>query len=457
MTGEGYSSLLPPKNSLQRRLSLALAAGLTVLWLMGTLAAGYILRDEIDEVFDSALQEVVQRVLPLAYTEILNRESGDAAPQHLAQVGDHKEYITYIVRDAQGRVLLQSHDAEPERFPLAPSDGFQSIHNARYYTERAVKGSIIVTATERQGHRQNAVIDAVKMLIWPLALLLPLGILGIWGAIVWTFRPVMALRDAIESRGSGHLAPLEIAPLPAEIGPMAEAVNRLMERLRRAFDAERTFTANSAHELRTPIAAALAHTQRLRTELAPGAQQERAGEIEAALRRLARLSEKLLQLAKAEGSGLISDQPVDLAPVLALVIEDFERNPKNAARLDVEMPESIAVRSRIDMDAFAILARNLIENALKYGDPKQPVIVRLEANALFSVANHGVLILPSELARLTRRFERGASDADGSGLGLAIASTIAEGIGARLELLSPASTFTDGFEARVQLPSVPEP
>lgn len=444
--------LFPPKGSLQRRLSLMLAFGFTALWLAGTLAAGFILREEIDEVFDSALQEVVQRVLPLAYTEILSRESGDAAPQHLAPVGAHKEYITYVVRDDKGRVLLQSHDAEPEYFPHNPVHGFLSGQNTRFYTENAVKGTIIVTAAERPGHRQKALLDAVKMLVWPLVLVLPLGILGTWGAISLAFRPVVRLRNDIEHRGGGNLAPLDTSLLPGEIGPIAEAINRLMERLRRTLDAERAFTANSAHELRTPVAGALAHTQRLLAELAKGPHRDRASEIEAALHRLARLSEKLLQLAKAEGSGLMAETPANLVPVLGLVVEDFTRQSAVADRLEIEAPASGAALSLIDIDAFAILARNLVENALKHGDPKQPVRVTLDEDALFSVSNRGTIVAKAVLDRLTNRFERGSSEADGSGLGLAIASTIAAGIGSKLELHSPAPGFPDGFEARIRLP-----
>ena len=84
------------------------------------MGAGLIIRGEIDEVFDSALQEVAQRVLPLAYIEVLDRDGDapdDAPAQRIASVIAHEEYITYIVRDAKGRVLLQSHDADPAAFP----------------------------------------------------------------------------------------------------------------------------------------------------------------------------------------------------------------------------------------------------------------------------------------------------------------------------------------------------
>ena len=74
------------KNSLQRRLSLGLAIGVTGLWLVATVGAGLILRHEIDEVFDSALQEVAQRVLPLAYIEVLDRDTG--CPRRCARAAD---------------------------------------------------------------------------------------------------------------------------------------------------------------------------------------------------------------------------------------------------------------------------------------------------------------------------------------------------------------------------------
>ncbi|MFN3672723.1 MAG: histidine kinase dimerization/phospho-acceptor domain-containing protein, partial [Bosea sp. (in: a-proteobacteria)] len=291
---------LPPKGSLQRRLAFGLWGGFLALWLLATAVAGLLLQHEIDEVFDSALQEVVQRVLPLAYSEILSREA-EAEPslQQIASVGAHREYITYMVRDASGRNLLQSHDADPTQFPPNPAHGFSDGPTSRLYTEVAVSGTIVVTAAERPGHRQKAVRDAIKTLAWPLILLLPLGIAGTWILVATTLRPVAAFRREIEARGSGHLAPVSVRGLPSEIAPVAEAVNALMARLRRALDAERSFTANSAHELRTPVAAALAQAQRLGAELPEGAARARTVEIETALKRLARLSEKLLQLARA--------------------------------------------------------------------------------------------------------------------------------------------------------------
>lgn len=440
---------LPPSGSLQRRLALALTGGVVALWLMATVAAGLLLRHEIDEVFDSALQEVVQRVLPLAYTEILNREAdAEPGPQQVTSVGAHREYITYVVRDAAGKSLLQSHDADPSQFPPRPAHGFSDGPTSRLYTEVAVSGTLVVTAAERPGHRQKAVRDAIKVLAWPLILLLPLGIAGTWILVAITLRPVGAFRHEIELRGGGHLAPVSVAGLPSEIAPVAEAVNALMARVRRALDAERSFTANSAHELRTPVAAALAQTQRLRAELPDGPTRSRTAEIEAALQRLARLSEKLLQLARAEGAGLLADTPQDLAPALPIVLRDLKAD----GEVELVLPGEGRFVSTLDIDAFAILARNLIENALRHGDGSRPVRVTLTEGGCFSVANAGQILPPTTIVGMTRRFMRGSTAADGTGLGLSIVQAIIRGVGGDFAFTSPAPGEADGLEVRVQLP-----
>ncbi len=437
--------------SLGRRLGLWLAVSVTALWLAAATVAGLVLRREIDDVFDSALEEVAQRVLPLAYSELLSREDGDA-PQRMAPIGTHREYISYVVRDAAGRELLQSSDADLMDIPRALAPGFHTTHHLRTFTISAVQGTISVTTAEHLGHRKNAVRSAVMALIWPLVALVPIALVAVWLAIRLSLRPVVAFRTAIEARGRGNLSAVAASGLPEEIAPVASSVNALLERLRGALEAERGFTANSAHELRTPIAAALAQTQRLMAELHEGPERERARAIATALKRLSRLSEKLLQLAKAEGGGLLAEAPAPLAPVLRHVIEEISRQSEQADDLDVLIPTEGGPVSDIDPDAFAILARNLIENALKHRAPDTPVTVRLAEDVL-DVSNAGAVVPASELERLTRPFERGPTQADGSGLGLAIGAAVCRGAGLSLELASPVPGRSDGFRATVRFPT----
>ncbi|MBE0529565.1 MAG: sensor histidine kinase N-terminal domain-containing protein [Rhodospirillales bacterium] len=437
--------------SLQRRLGVGLAAGVTLMWLAATLGAGIVVRHELDEAFDSALQETAQRLLPLAVIGIIERDGSTA--QAVTALGKHEEFLTYLVRDKSGRVLLRSHDADPEKFPAEPSRGFRQTATHRIYGEAAISGTIFIQVAEPLAHRRSAALEASAALFLPLFFLVPVSLLGVWVFVRRSMRPVIGLKEEIEARGGADLSPLAARALPTEIGPITDAVNRLMERVRRTLETERSFTANSAHELRTPIAATLAQTQRLIAEAPEGPVRDRAHRIEGLLHDLARLSEKLMQLAKAEGSALLSERPQDLAGVLVHVLDEFRRKEEPSERLRLLLPEGASLMSPMDPDAFGVLMRNLIENALKHGEPGRPIDVSVMDDNVIRVTNDGPVVPPDALARLKERFARGATRAKGAGLGLAIAEAIATGAGGELLLLSPAGGRQGGFEAVVRLPA----
>lgn len=434
-------------SSLQKRLGLGLTLGMTLLWLGATVSAWLVVQHELDEAFDSALEETAQRILPLAVLEISNREAPREA-QHVATLKMHKEYLTYLVRDAKGEILMQSHDANPKIFNKQPSEGFSTTKKYRLYGASALRETLFIEIAEPLGHRREAAREALFALLLPLLALIPISLLGTWLFVRISLRSVLAYRHAVEARGAGNLSPINVARLPAEIDPLADAVNHLLERLRKALEAERSFTANSAHELRTPLATTLAQIQRLRHEAPEGPLRLRAEKIENSLRELARLSEKLMQLAKAEGGGLLSEVPQDLIPLLAHVVDEW--NHSSGQRIELRLPSQASVYSAIDPDAFGILLRNLIENALKYGAADQPIEVSLTDQALLRVVNGGRAVPEPVLQQLTERFVRGHSEVSGSGLGLAIAKTIVQGIGASMTLASPATGREEGFEVNVQ-------
>ncbi|WP_460135356.1 sensor histidine kinase [Pseudomonas sp. S1_E04] len=433
--------------SLQKRLGLGLTLGMTLLWLGATVGAWLMLQQELNEAFDSALEETAQRILPLAVLEISNREDPSAA-QHISGLKLHKEHLTYLVRDAQGQILMQSHDANPKIFNTQPAEGFSTTGKYRLYGASALRNTLFIEIAEPLAHRREAAREAVCALLIPLLALIPISLLGTWLFVRVSLRSVLAYGRAVEARGAGDLSPIRVERLPAEIDPLADAINHLLERLRKALEAERSFTANSAHELRTPLAATLAQIQRLRHEAPEGPLRLRAAKIENALRELSRLSEKLMQLAKAEGGGLLSEVPQDLIPLLAHGVDEWRHS--SAQRIRLQLPTQGSVYSAIDADAFGILLRNLIENALKYGAADQSVDVILTEQALLRVINGGPAVPAPVLQRLTERFVRGASASSGSGLGLAIVKTIVQGSKARMTLVSPATGRADGFEVDVQ-------
>lgn len=436
--------------SLQRQLAVGLAVGITIMWVLATMGTGLVVRHELDEAFDSALQETAQRILPLAVIDILARED-DVMVRKVAALGEHEEFLTYLVRNATGNILMQSHDANLQAFPDTPSLGFHETATHRLYGEAAISKTIFIEVAEPLAHRREATLESVAALFLPLLIFGPLSLIGVWWFVRRSMRPIVSFKDEIEARGSSDLSPVEAASVPDEIRPVAEAVNTLLDRLRRTLEAERSFTANSAHELRTPIAATLAQTQRLITELSEAPQLERARQIENSIRELARLAEKLLQLAKAEGGALLVEQPQDLSNVLLHIVNEF-RKRSDGERLTFHQPKDVPLMSRLDPDAFGILAKNLVENAFNHGDERTPISISVHDEMQIGVVNHCPTVPPDALAKIRGRFERGAAKVSGSGLGLAIADAIVTGAGGRLQLLSPANNQNDGFEVLVELP-----
>lgn len=440
-----------PPRSIQTRLALAIGLGVTLIWIAAATVTATILRHEMDEVFDSALQETAQRLLPLAVLDIVERDEQDErSAQQLAMLRQHEEHFTYVVRDAQDRVLIKSHAAVESVFPPFDGIGFRSTPTHRLYSESALRDTVTITVAEPLAQRAKVAREMQLGLGLPLLLVIPLSLATILGAVRLSFRPVRRLRDELATRGAQDLSPVRGADLPSEIGPIARAVNQLLGRLEAAFEAERSFASNAAHELRTPVAGAIAQAQRLRTETTDPKARTRAADIEATLKRLIRLSEKLTQLARAEGGRLRTGRLADLRPILELVAADFDRSA-GAGRLVLTLPVE-PVRSDIDPDAFGILSRNLIENAVKYGDPDTPVEILLSTGGLLSVSNDGPVVSPETLKTLTARFERGTASGDGSGLGLAIAQTIVDRADGSLTLHSPRLGHETGFNAVARLP-----
>ncbi|WP_116133142.1 ATP-binding protein [Tropicimonas sp. IMCC34043] len=435
--------------SLQARLGLTLGIFLTVLWIAAASVTGLILRHEIDEVFDSMLQETAQRLLPLAVVDIIGRDE-DGITQRLAAIREHNEFFTYIVRDAQGRVLLQSHSADPAAFPPYDGPGFRQTGTLRIYNDDALQGSIRITVAEPLDHRATVAREIQIGLGLPLVIVIPVALLAIVFAVRAGLGSLRRFRERLAARNARDLSPIPAEDLPLEIAPMAATLNGLLARLKAAFDAERSFAANAAHELRTPLAGAIAQVQRLRSETHDPAAEARAAEIEATLKRLTRLSERLMQLARAEGGRLRLDQMSDLRIVARIIIEDMARTTA-PGRIVLTLPDR-PVMSDLDPDAFGILCRNLVENALRHGSDDAPIEVALAEDGSFTVSNDGPVVAPEALARLTARFERAGTRTDGSGLGLAIVAAIAERIGRPLTLMSPRSGSTAGFEATVLLP-----
>ncbi|WP_170295012.1 histidine kinase dimerization/phospho-acceptor domain-containing protein [Paracoccus aestuariivivens] len=418
---------MPRPRSLRRDLALGFGAGIVLTWLIALLVGWTILRREIDEVYDAALGRTADRILAIEDIQRGTPRRSDLVAQ---MTGPDRQ------------VLFRSRNADDTLFSATIDEGFSDAGDMRVLTLKTEGGGLLQIAAPLE-ERGAAARETLAGMLLPSILLLPLAFLGISWFTRRRLAPVDDLSREVAGRDARDLRPLGLKDLPAELEPIQKAVDQLMAQLDIALTAERDFSSNAAHELRTPIAATLAQTQRLIAETRDPETRARAEGIATSLRRLSRLSEKLLDLARAEGISGRDHGLHDMVPVLRLLASEFD----GRVRLELtDVPAPIAM----DIDSFAVLARNLIENALVHGTP--PVTVRLSASSLV-VENSGPPVAPDALAKLTRRFERAGSQNPGSGLGLAIVETIARNSGTSLRLTSPAPDKPDGFLAEVRFKS----
>jgi two-component system OmpR family sensor kinase len=441
--------------SLTRWLIVTLTVGAVAVWLLAASLAANSLRLSLDDAFDGGLRETAERLLPLAidgYRDELGENEGEHDAHEIPLFDDAaSEYIVYQVRRASGELLLRSHDAPAEPLDAPLETGFTNLGPWRIYTLGTQRHDVFIQVAEAIDHRTQSLVASVLALIWPIALLIPLSGFGIYLAVRRGIRPVRTLSSEIGARHAANLTPIEVEGLPIELKPIGDAVDGLILRVQTALNAERAFAANSAHELRTPLAGSLAQLQRLIAELEGHPEQERARQVEQSLVRLRQISDRLLQLARAEAGMARASHPTDVLPALRVVVEDARRRLPPGR--DLTMKEGAArLLAPIDIDAFGIAMRNLIDNAISYSAASTPIEV-VQTGTGVEVRNSGPLIPAEKLAGLTQRFARASSRPEGTGLGLSIVDTIMTQTGGRLVLASPAPGRADGFSARLEWPT----
>ncbi|MBP8148287.1 MAG: sensor histidine kinase N-terminal domain-containing protein [Limnohabitans sp.] len=442
---------MKPRSIVRQVLSATLLT-LLVLWIAMVVSVAWVIKHETDEIFDAGLQETAQRLLPLAVMRLQYKNVDEVgqtleADENSLEPTQHEEYLVYQVFDASGRMLLRSHAAPETPLFLDLKQGFQRTRDHVIYIEKSRNGEFLLALAEKSNHRTDTFLSTIKFLLMPLLALLPLTSLGLLVILRKTSQPLRELDRELARRGSEDLHPLSEKNIPQELQPLTGTLNRLMARLKSALEAERSFTANSAHELRTPLAAALAQLHAL--ELGPlnAEQQQRLITIRQLLNRLQTLSEKLLQLARAESGIAWKQGDVDLCQLLQLICNDHQWRTDIA--IELRLPdETVTVQG--DVDALGIVLGNLLENAVKYTNTTVPIHVTLTTMPVeILIINDCDPLHASALEHLNERFFRIRPDSRGAGLGLSIVSALLKASTINFKTLSPATGSDRGFEARL--------
>jgi two-component system sensor histidine kinase QseC len=424
-------------NSLRARLLAMLLAVTASIWLAATWWNYRDARHEAEEMLDAQLAQSVHLLLAQVRHELV-----DEAENHIASIEalddqelhPYEQKLAFRIRDKQGRVLLAS-TTPPPAIPNSAS-GYADIQadGLGWRVLVSENAGLRVEVAQSLSIRDELARNVASHLAFPVILVLPL--LGglIYLVVGRALRPLDALAGKMASRTAANLTPVERTGLPRELLPLATALNSLLERLNHALDSERRFTADAAHELRTPLAAIQIQAQ---VALASHNEVGRTHAIELVLagtRRATRLVEQILRLARLDPlAGLPSAQPIELAELVRQVVEDLHLD---AARVSVEVMENVTVAG--DPDLLRVAVRNLLDNALRYSPAGGRITlgVRQENGApRLWVEDNGPGVAEAELPRLTERFYRGSEVAqEGNGLGLAIVARIAQLHSASLSL-----------------------
>jgi two-component system sensor histidine kinase QseC len=420
--------------SLRRRLLGLLLGGLAAAWLV-TMVFSYLdAHHEVDELFDAELAQVAQTLLALAAHDPDHdiEDFGDAAHKY-------QRRLRYQIWRFDGKLLMRSGNA-PET-PLAAGDGFSETRGDeghwRLYAQWSSDRSLQVQVGENHNLRDELIAHIAWRLLLPALFGLPLIGLWVWLATRHSLSSLGGVAAQIASRDPQQLQPVHPPSAPEEIRPMLDAVNGLFRRVEAALDGERRFTADAAHELRTPLAALQAQLQVALRARDEGERERSLRQLQSGLGRASHLVDQMLQLARLDPeSGLPDPQAVDLAAIAEEVCAEL-----GPTILDRELDFEFATdgpRTVIGQGEWLrVLVRNLVDNAIRYTPPGGRIRVAVETVAdgnRLCVCDSGPGIPPGEREAVLRRFHRlHQGETPGSGLGLAIVNRIAELHGARLE------------------------
>jgi two-component system sensor histidine kinase TctE len=456
-----------------RRLAVTLALWILPALVLALAGSLWLSATTVTELADSAYDRSLAGAIRAIDTNISTESGG---------VGVELPYnlFEFFQLTAQGAVyfnvstddgLVQIGDVLlPPTTGLTP--GQLQFHDARYLGQDIRIGALMrpldptdldgtmitIQVAETKASRtafQNALIERAilrdLLVVFGTAALLAVGV---YAAV----KPLRRLRDALDRREPDDLQPIPGTDLPAEVRPLVDAVNRLMQRNLDQAAQQRQFLDDASHQLRTPMAI-------MRTQIDVALHQDDIGAVRTTLRavrdvldRSVRMTNQLLALARAgtaQANADIPAQPFDLGEMLADTVRFLWPRIRSRQQDCAFEPPDGPLRVRANEALLREALTNLIDNAILYAPEHSLITVRLRRDgnrAIVDVLDEGPGMTDEDIAKAGIRFRRGPAGRanGGTGLGLPIALTTARASGGNLRIAN--RTDRPGLVVSIDLP-----
>jgi two-component system, OmpR family, sensor histidine kinase TctE len=421
------------RHDLLVRLMLPLLAIVAVTGV----AATYYMQRKTDQVYDQWLLDAASSLaaevrfdgaratleLPPAARAMLSYDIVDQVLFQVQQGGTHVGGDAVL--PASGRWL--AHYDQGDTYDAAT--GAQPVRVAAVTVNGPAGAAPVQVRVAETLHKRKRMRSDVLVMLIPLALLLLAAAVTISYAVQRTLRPLGDLAARWSKHSHASLDLIDTSGVPRELLPFASALNELLTRLKSMLDRERQFSANVAHQLRTPLAGLMLGLSRAEESTHEVAARSTIAELKLITQRLNRLVQQLLALGRIgpDGSHTIEFVPTDLVLLVQEVGGGFgELAARHDVALELDVPDTPLV-TRVHPDLVIEAVSNLLDNALRHTPRGGTVSVAFGSQPpAIIVSDSGPGIPMEERERMLTRFARGSSGMDqGSGLGLAIVREIA--------------------------------
>lgn len=440
------------KMSLRLRLIISFLIVSTCVWTAAAVISWQESRDQMDEFFDT-YQLLLARQLSTADWTNLTADMQKKSNRLIENVDDdgeeEDEALGFAVFNRRGEMIFNDDENGRDFIYTPEASGFvnQKIGRKKdmwriFWLTSADKNFTIAVGQELE-FRDDAALELVEETLLPWLVGLSVLLLAVIWMVSRELRPLRRIADELSERDSDNLHPLSLSGQASEILPLIKAINTQFSRIEQMLQRERGFISDSAHELRSPLTAL-----KVQLEVAQLADDDAAARHQAlqklnqGIDRSTRLVEQLLALSRLDSAAAAAnDEPLDWPALVNAAVNE---------QLPAAEEKKINVKTSTDGSApttcgqpllWALLLRNLLDNAVRYSPEEAQISIELKDETL-SVTNSNTVVAAEYLPRLKERFFRPAGQKNtGSGLGLSIVERIAELHRCRVALTNDDGNF----------------